>query len=420
MGEIKDLLKNTPLPKMVKVRQNFARPQVANLAEILTQQLATQTASLRPGMRVAITAGSRGIKNITAITKATVDFCKACGAHPFIVSAMGGHGGASEAGQRKVLETYGITEENMGCPVDTAMDAVVVGHTESGHPAYVGKAAAEADGIIIINRVQPHSTFHGEYESGLIKMMAMGLGKQIGAEACHSHGLPMLGQMVREYGLAVHKHAKILFALAIVENAYGDTAAIEALDYESIPREEPRILARAKSLMPRFYFENADVLVVDEIGKDISGDGMDPNITGRYPVSTLKGGLNPQRLAVLDLSPGSNRNGTGIGLADVTTMRLFNKFDREKSYPNVLTTTALLKCRMPVFFDSDLLAIQAALFTCVGVDPQSARVIRIKNTLKMDELQISEALLPEAQKLEGIEIVGEARDWAFDEGGNLF
>ncbi len=422
MGAISDLLQNIALPRMAKVRQTFERPRVDDYIKALRMEFEKPAIGerIKPGMRIAITAGSRGIKNIAAVTKEAADFCRERGASPFVFSAMGGHGGACEAGQREILTTYGFTEADMGCPVDTSMDVVAVGHLASGDPVFLDRAASEADGIIVINQVQAHTTFRGEYESGLIKMMGAGMGNQQGALALHKGGLDKIGASVREYGLAVHRAGKILFGLAIVQNAYGETAAIEALDYEAIPREEPRLLQWAKSLMPRFHFESADVLVVDEIGKNINGDGMDPNITGRYVSPKLSGGLNPTRLAALDIAKASNGNGNGIGLADVTTMRAFNKFDREKSYPNVLTTTALAKCRMPLVFESDHDAVRAAVMSCAGLTPSKARVIRVKNTLAMDSLLISEALLPEAAAHEHVEIMGEPEAWPFDGAGNLF
>lgn len=422
MGTIHDLLKNTPLPKMIPIRQKFQRPRIADVSGVLRQELKKTNIenTIRPGMRIAITAGSRGIDHISDITKGIVCYCKEKGAYPFIVAAMGSHGGANEAGQREVLEGYGITEENMGCPISAKMDVREIGRLKSGAAVKIDKAASEADGIILVNRIKAHTSFRGEYESGLIKMMAIGLGKQSGAEACHHRGLYHMAESVKEYGLAIHKSANILFGVAILENAYEETAEIHALDYDEIPEKEPELLARSKDLLARFYFDSADVLVVDEIGKNISGDGMDPNITGRYTVNNIHTGLCPQRVVVLDIAAKSHNNGNGLGLADITTIRAFEKFDREKSYPNVLTSTALINCQIPMMFDTDKEALQAAVMTCTGIDRDRVRMIRVKNTLLMEELYISESLLAEAEKCPRIEVMGEARPWKFNQKDNLF
>lgn len=422
MGEINELLKHISLPKMVRVRQKFCKEHLDDAAAVLRKELMGRGIgeTITPGMRIAVTAGSRGITGIDKITKEIVDFCKEKGALPFIVAAMGSHGGASPKGQQEVLAGYGITEERMGCPVLCDMEVVKLCELPNGSPVMIDKHANEADGIVVVNRIKAHTSFRGRYESGLIKMMAIGLGKQRGAEACHHHGLYHMAENVEQYGLAIHKHAKILFGVAIVENAYEETALIRALTYEEIPEEEPRLLEIAKEKMARFYFPEADILVVDEIGKNISGDGMDPNITGRFTVDNIRTGLKTQRVVVLDISEQSHGNGNGLGLADISTMRAFRKFDREKSYPNVLTSTALCNCRIPPVFMNDKEALQAAVKTCTGIHKEKVTMIRVKNTLLMEEIEISESLVEKARLIPEIEILSDPYEWKFDQGYNLF
>lgn len=421
MGEINELIKNTKLPNMVRVRQKFSKEHIEDVEQVLREELIRPDIAdtILPGMSIAITAGSRGIEGIDKMTKEIVDLCKERGAFPFIVAAMGSHGGANREGQCEVLAGYRITKESMGCPVKCDMDVVKLCELSDGSPVMIDKNASLADGIIVVNRVKAHTSFRARYESGLIKMMAIGLGKQSGAEACHHHGLYHMAENVERYGLAIHKHAKILFGVAIVENAYEKAAIIRALTYEEIPEEEPKLLELAKEKMARFYLPEADVLVVDEIGKNISGDGMDPNITGRYTVNNIHTGLKTQRVVVLDITEQSHGNGNGLGLADISTMRAFEKFDREKSYPNVLTSTALCNCRIPPIFATDKEALQAAVKTCTGINKEAITMIRIKNTLLMEEIEISESLVVAAREIPELEILSEPYDWAFDKANNL-
>lgn len=422
MGAIHALVKDIRLPKMVRVRQKFSKDHIADVVPVLREELLRPgiADTVRPGMRIAITAGSRGIEGISKMTKEIVDFCKKKGAVPFIVAAMGSHGGASKEGQREVLAGYGITADQMGCPVLCEMDVVKLCELADGAPVMIDKHAAGADGIIVVNRVKAHTSFRARYESGLVKMMAIGLGKQSGAEACHHHGLYHMAENVERYGRAVHQHAKIMFGVAIVENAYEQTAVIRALAYDEILEEEPKLLETAKDMMAKCYLPHTDVLVVDEIGKNISGDGMDPNITGRYTVNNIHTGLKTQRVVILDISEQSHGNGNGLGLADITTMRAFQKFDREKSYPNVLTSTALCNCRIPPMFSTDKEALQTAVKTCTGISKDDVTIIRVKNTLLMEEIEISESLLPQAERITEIEIISTPYEWEFDARDNLF
>lgn len=422
MGVIKELLADVPLPDMVEIRQIFPRPKVADIEKEVSAQFERSDISctIKPGMKIAITSGSRGISNIAQITKAIVEECKKRGAAPFVVAAMGSHGGANAEGQREVLEGYGITEASMGCPIETSMDVQKIGSLDDGTPLVIDKSAAQADGIILVNRIKAHTSFRGKYESGLVKMMAIGLAKQRGAASCHSDGLYRLGVNVERYGLGIHRFAKILFGVAIIENAYEETSRIAALTYDEIPVQEPVLLEESKENLAKFLIDEVDVLIVDEVGKNISGDGMDPNITGRWTVDNIPSGFHCQRIVVLDIAGQSHNNGNGLGLADITTVRAFRKFDREKSYPNVITSTALKNCAIPPMFDSDREAIQAAIKTCTLKDSDSVKVIRIKNTLEMEHILVSRNLAEDMKNISGVEIISSDRQWEFDDQGNLF
>ncbi|WP_371381204.1 lactate racemase domain-containing protein [Sporomusa aerivorans] len=422
MSVINELLQGIELPKMVKVRQKFDRVVIEDIPAAVRNQLArTDIAkTVKPGMRIAITAGSRGIANIHIILREIVAVCKERGAQPFIIPAMGSHGGATVAGQLEVLSGYLIKEEIVGCPIIASMEITQIGTLDNGRPLFIDKHASAADGIIVVNRIKAHTGFRGKYESGLVKMMAIGLAKQIGAEECHKEGLPAIAVNVERYGLGIHKHSKILFGLAILENAYEETAQLTALTYDEIPEEEPKLLQQAKAAMAKIKLPSTDILVVDEIGKDISGDGMDPNVTGRWTVDNIHSGLVSKRIVVLDIRDNSHNNGNGIGLADFTTMRAFKKFDREKSYPNVLTSTAIKNCFMPLILDNDRQAIQAAVKTSSISDWQNLKIIRIKNTLELGEFYVSESHIQEVRQYPDIEIVSEPTEWDFDANGNLF
>ncbi|MFV0413310.1 MAG: hypothetical protein ACK5L3_08580, partial [Oscillospiraceae bacterium] len=281
-------------------------------------------------------------------------------------------------------------------------------------------AAAEANGIVIVNRIKPHTAFRGPWESGLMKMLAIGIAKQSGAEFCHAKGFKNMAEMVPLFGKAIIQNANILFGVALLENAYEHTADIVALTSEEITTKEPELLERAKKMMPRILIDTADVLVVDEIGKNISGDGMDPNISGTFATPYAQGGISAQRVAVLDITEESHGNGVGWGMADCSTKRALHKFDREMSYPNALTCLVTQVVKFPMVFETDKQCIQAAIKTCADVNFKNIRVVRIKNTLSMDEIQVSESLRGQVLATEGMEIVKEAENLPFNASENLF
>lgn len=424
MGIVSELLKNVEIPKMITIRQQFDNTQIAKeeIPQVIMDQLSQEkiASRFRPGMEVAITAGSRGVANIALIIKSIADFLKSQGVTPFVVPAMGSHGGATAEGQRGVIESYGITEEYIGCEIRSSMETVQIGLTEKGTPVRIDKNAYEADGIVVCGRVKPHTGFRGSYESGIMKMMAIGLGKQYGAEIIHADGFDHFCEYIPMYGRAIIQHAPITCALAVLENAYDCTRELIALTPEEIITEEPKLLVRAKSYMPRILFDACDVLIVDEVGKNISGDGMDPNISGRFPTTCASGGIDAQRVAILDLTEESHGNGCGMGLADCTTRRFFNKLDLEQTYPNAITNTVVGEMKIPMIMANDKEAIQLAIKSCNEIDRAHPRVVRIKNTLKLETIQISEGLMAEAAQNSDIEIAGELGPVVFNEDGNLW
>ncbi len=421
---VSDLAAEIMLPKMVEVRQRFdsshIKRQEIDLVvrkEMSRPQFAQQ---IQPGMTVAITCGSRGVANIDTITKAMVDVVKQRGANPFVFPAMGSHGGATARGQLEILTGYGVTEEKLGCPIRATMDTKIVGNTSDGMPVYVDKFALEADAILLCGRVKAHTAFRGAYESGLFKMAVIGLGKQQGAQTVHERGFALMGTLLPAIAKVVFANTKIIGGLGIVENAFNQTHTIKALTKEEIALEEPILLQQAKEKMGQIYFDNLDVLVVDKIGKDISGDGMDPNITGRFAVANVQGNKTIQRIAVLDLTEETHGNCNGIGLADVTTKRLVDKVDVDVTYPNVITSTVTCTPKIPLFTHTDKACIQIALKTCNGIDRERPRIVRIQDTCSLEKIWISEALAEEAAKNLNLELCGEAQEWPFDKDGNLW
>lgn len=375
---------------------------------------------IHKGMSVAITCGSRGVCNIPIITRAIVDFVKSCGGQPFVFPAMGSHGGATAEGQRGVLRAYGVTEESVGCPIRATMEVVQVGETEEGMPVFVDRYAYEADGIILCGRVKAHTAFRGPYESGILKMSVIGLGKQHGAEHVHQDGFSDLGRLLPMIAKVVFDKTNILGAVAVAENAFDQTCILEGLLKEEIFEREPDILRRSKERLGRIFFDDIDVLVVDQLGKDISGDGMDPNITGRYAVPYMQSDKKVQHIAVLDLTEETHGNCNGLGLADVTTRRVVEKIDVDCTYPNVVTSTVLCTPKIPLFTHSDRSCIQIALKTCNYIDREHPRIVHIKDTMRLEEIEISEAMLEEARANEHIQVLSEPQDWPFDKEGNLW
>lgn len=427
METITDLIRDVPIPKMVKIRQNFDRTHIpeTELAGVVTRELDREEigGKILPGQKIAITCGSRGITHYAVMARAMVDFVKSKGAEPYIVASMGSHGGATAEGQLQILRDYGITEEAMGCPVKSSMETVEIGLSAvRKQPVRIDKYASEADGILLFNRVKPHTSFRGRHESGLMKMMAIGLGKQHGAENIHHQSPGIMHELVEEYGRAVMENCPILGGIAIVENAYDETYLVKGLSPEEIITEEPKLRDLSYETIAHLLFDECDVLVVDKIGKNFSGDGMDPNISGRFvQPQYCSGGIDAEKVVILDLSDETHGNAQGIGLAEVTTRRLFNKMKLEMTYPTGVTNTFLHLMKIPMIMDNDREALQLALCCCPDAEDQTnMKMIRIPNTAHIDVIEISEGMLPLAKANPNIEILSEPYELAFDENGNLF
>lgn len=425
-GSVSRLLSDVEIPKMFHAVQSFCKDHIEpeQIPELVRQQMNRPeiAGTIRPGMQIAVTAGSRGVANVDIITRAIIDVCKEKGAHPFIVPAMGSHGGANAQGQKELLAGYGITEENMGCPVRATMETVLLGYSEYGKPVYQDRYAHEADGIIISCRIKPHNAFRGPYESGVCKMMVVGLGKQKGAESVHSDGLGNMAKNLPANAKVVLDNSKILFAIPCVENAYDETALIEAIPAGEIFRREPELLKTAFANMPRIMVNEADVLIVDEIGKNYSGTGVDPNISGTWSTKYGSGGLKVKRTCFLDLTDCSHGNANGMGLADIITARVFNKLDLDVIYTNCFTSTVLRSGMMPPAVATDKEAIQACLRTVNGLENRKlAKVVQIKNTLHIGEIMLSEAYYQEVLdgKYPGITAASLPADLEFDAEDNL-
>ncbi len=422
MSAIDRLLENVPIPRLARIRQIFERPKVEHIDADLAAKLhqGRIVSLVRPGQRIALAVGSRGISNLPLMVKTLIDAFRAAGAKPFVFPAMGSHGGATAEGQREMLRGLGITEEHIGAPIRATMDVVQVGTTPKGLPAYVDRFAAEADGIVIINRIKPHVAFRGPYESGLMKMIAIGVGKQVGADFCHRLGFGQMAENIPAIGRAVLSKTNILFAVGIIENAYHETCRIEALGAEDIESAEPPLLEEAKRLAPRLHFDALDVLIIDEIGKDISGTGFDTNVVGRYHTPFASGGPKITRMATLDITDGSHGNGNGLGILDFTTQRAYQKFSFDQSYPNSLTSTVPASAKIPMVLKSDRQAIQGCIKTCNILDWSQVRLVRIKNTNSIGEIEVSENLLKEVKGHPKLETLSDPCDLIFDAAGNLF
>jgi len=421
MEIIKSLLRGTPLPRLAKIRQNFAAPEVADVAGALRDQLAKPGVidTVKPGMRIAIGVGSRGVAGIPTLTRVTVEEIRKRQGLPFVVPAMGSHGGATAEGQRDVLANLGVTEETIGCEICSSMEVVEIGRLENGLPVYMDKFAYGADGIVVINRVKPHTSFRSQIESGMVKMITIGLGKQKGAESCHAFSFKYMAEHILAMSAISLARTPILFGVGTVENAYDGIARVVAVAARELIETEKGMLAEAKANMPRIMFDQFDVLIVDRIGKEISGDGMDPNITGRYPTPYVSGGPDIAKIAVLDLTDRTHGNANGMGAADFITRKLANKIDFEKTYANGVTSTVVNPTKMPMVLDDDRDAILTAVKTCNARDLAQARVVRIIDTLHMGEIFVSGSMLAEALSNPAIEVLSSPADLIFDQAGNL-
>ncbi len=415
------MMKLMEFPLMLRVRQELAGPMLADpLAEVRSQIRSLGLSSqVRPGQTIAITAGSRGITNIAKITRTVVEECQVLGLQPFVVPAMGSHGGATAQGQAHVLEEYGITEATMGCPIRSSMDVVKIGATK-GTDVFCDRNAWEADHIAVLNRVKAHTDFDGEIESGLFKMMAIGLGKRQGAESYHraSHEYSY-AEVIPAIGKKVLETAHVLFGLAIVENGGGDTALVKAMLPPDFYDTEMDLLVQAKLWMGRLPFNRLDLLIVDEIGKNISGTGMDPNIIGRDYIQKHPATPKIRQIFARDITPESEGNALGIGMADMTTQRLVDKINHVTTNINTIAAGHLSGARIPMAFTSDREAIDVALGLIGLTPPAEARVVRVRNTLHLTEMYVSKSLLNEVSANPRLHFLTAEAPLSFDRKGNL-
>src|SRR5919106_2101517 len=409
------------LPRMVRVRQTFSRPRVPDVPRAVAEALARANLPVKRGDTVAVGAGSRGIANIAVIVGATVRYLRDLGARPFVFPAMGSHGGGTADGQLDVLAHYGITEATMGCPVRATMDVVQVGEA-LGLPVWLDTFASEADWIGVVNRVKPHTDFKGSIESGMFKMMTIGLGKWKGAVQYHrgnvNHGCETVIPAVGREMLA---KARIGFGLGIVENGYDETGHIEAFNAANLEEGERRLLKDAREWMARLPFKQIDILVIEAIGKNISGSGMDTNVIGRPTNPHEPFPADPKILWIvaLDITEESYGNATGIGNADFATRRLVDKIDMKPTLINCITACSPGMAKVPATYETDRDAIETAL-SCIGLTaPENARVIRIKNTLMLGEIEVSEAYLSEVAKRGDLTALGDPTPLRFEVTGTI-
>ncbi len=411
------------LPTIARVRQHVRQPEVADVPSAVARAIRESRIAARvaPGGSVAVAVGSRGIAGLDVIVRATVDTLRASGFAPFVVAAMGSHGGGTSEGQRALLAELGVTEDSIGCAVRSGMDTAVVGTNSFGLPIHFDANALKADGIVLVNRIKPHTSFTGRYESGLLKMLAVGLGKRQGAAQVHKLGLPGLKRMLPEVGTFLLHQTPVALGLAILENAHERTARVVPVEPEDLLDVEPRLLDEARALMATLPFDQIDALVVGELGKNYSGTGLDPNVIGRQRVETMPDLPRPvvTRLAVLDLSAETRGNGLGIGLADLTTDRLVRGLDPVPMRVNSLTSNFLTRARVPLALPTDRDVIATCLDTCWRSERSEARLVMIPNTLELTSLWVTRPLAAEVEAHPGLSFESEFTPIPLDNEGRL-
>jgi hypothetical protein len=421
-----EIFERGALPRWAPVHQFLDATEIGDVRAAIAAEFRRPGVGdrLRPGQRVAVTAGSRGIDRIDEVVRAVVDEVRQHGAEPFVIPAMGSHGGATAEGQLELIAHYGITEATMGCPLLSSMDTVHLGEVEGHVPVWFDRNAFEADAVIPVGRVKPHTDFRGPVESGLMKMIAIGLGKQHGAEFFHSQGMDEFHHLIPAVAKFTLTQINIPFGVAVIENGYGNLAQAEAVPAARIWEREQELLKIARERMGRLPAERIDVLIVDRIGKDISGDGADPNVINRDVVGAGRPTEEPikpriQRLIVRDLTEDTEGNATGIGMADVVLRRAVDKMDPVATYMNMITAKAPQGARIPLTVDTDRQAIYVALACCLKIEQERAHIARIPDTKHLETFWASEHLLPELLESGRIEVTGDLRPITFDRDGML-
>ncbi len=411
------------LPRMYRLSQTFPRPQVGDVALAARRELEALGLQSRiaPGQKIGITAGSRGIQNLVPILKTAVGYIKELGGIPCLVAAMGSHGGGTAAGQKEVLDSLGITEEALGAPVVTCGDCRTIARSPAGLPVFVLEAALGLDGILVVNRVKTHTSFKGDIESGLIKKLVVGLGGPKGAQQFHGFGPGELARLLIEIGGVLLETLPVVGGLAIIENAYEETAVIKGVPREGMIAAEAELLAYSKRLMPALPVDDIDLLIIEEMGKNYSGTGIDTNIIGRARIHGVPEPDRPsiKRIAVLDLSEESHGNATGIGMADFVTEKLVNKMDRQATYLNCLTSTFVVRAAIPMYFATEEKLMEAALYSLSGIPANKLRIVIIPNTLYLSECFVSAAIARELAGKPNVSVAAQPEDIRFDAAGNL-
>jgi hypothetical protein len=415
--EIEELLKGVELPRFALVEQSVDSP--APLPDVRGAVREALEGVEVPSGSVAVGVGSRGVGGIAEVVAALVEALQEAGAEPFVVPAMGSHGASTAEGQAEVLRHLGVSEGTVGCPVRATMESVRIGETPAGVGVFMDRNAYEADSVVVVNRIKPHTAFRGTVESGPTKMLAIGLGKQRGAHSVHSAGWHAIHETIPQAARVATGTGKVAFGLAVLENADGEPYRVAAIPAEGLEEAEAPLLEEAKKKLLRLPFDEMDVLIVDEIGKNISGDGADPNVTGRYPTTAASGGPKIERVVFLGLTGETGGNANGLGAADVVTERLAGAMDRPSTYMNALTSTTPVPVKIPMVMPTDRMALAAALTMCAGVSPSEARIVRIENTLKLRRMWVSEGLLQEVEAGERLRVIEGPRPVRFDEHGTV-
>ncbi len=412
-----------PMPVMLPVRQAFDDTRIEDVPGEIRRQFAEARIRdrIKPGMNIAVGVGSRGIDQLVPMVRAVVEALSALGANPFIIPAMGSHGGATAEGQIELLRGYGITPESAGAPVRATMETVELGRMERGVPVCFDRMAREADGVVVVNRVKSHTSLQTETQSGVMKMLAIGLGKHRGAEALHSHGVKNIQKFIPQAARTILEKIPVVIGVASVENAFARVCALEVLPAKEIEQAEIRLLKLSKILAPSLPVDDIDILIIEKMGKDFSGMGMDPYVLGRWKIWGEPEFARPRIVTVvtLDLSDASHGNAGGIGLADIIPRRLFDKIDYNATYTNAMTATYLARVQIPVTVDTDRDAVAAALKVCGQPDIDTVRVVRIRNTLHLSDLWVSRSVLADLKGKKSVTETGSPAVLSFDSEGNL-
>lgn len=416
-------MEQVAIPKMVKIHQNFDDQKIDDIAGWIRKEMAAtfKTPEQFKGKRLCITAGSRGIPHLDVIIRTIIDVLKEWGADPFIIPAMGSHGGGTAEGQKEMIAGFGITEEAMGVPILSSMEVEQIGQLEDGTPVYCDKYALHSDGIVVLNKVKPHTDFRGKHESGIAKMMAIGIAKHKGASNFHMKGFPTFAERIPQVCNVFVQKAPIAMGVGIVENAFGEICNIGFCEKERILDLDAELLVEAKNRMAKFRLPVIDVLIIDRIGKNISGNGHDPNITGRSVSTDLPIDTKIQKIFIRGLTEETHHNGCGVSAADVTTRRVLNDIDWATSWVNVITSTYTRGGQIPVYTETDYQAIMLAIRTCVGADFkfENVKVAHIKDTKHMSEIEVSVTCLPDIKDNPDVQVLSEPFELEFDEEGFL-